>query len=174
MNSNLEFYLQKGKFTCDDGHCIDIIKRCDSLVDCSDQSDEIDCYSIVIPGIYNPYLSPTFENNAKNEVIISLRVTSIRSFSILDLTLSYDLITTLKWKDPRLTFANLKVSYDNIISMLQANYNFSRMIWIKILFPKRLQKRFGFQPSSQKVNLEAKLLQWNLTIICSSSNLQKL
>ena len=60
-------------------------------------------------------LPPPTEDGAPLIVEVDISVSSIRSISLIDLVLSYDLTVTLKWNDPRLTFKNLKVlSYSHI------------------------------------------------------------
>ena len=55
---------------------------------------------------------PSYDESSEGgaaEVYVDLTVTSIRSLSLTDLTLSYDLTIQFTWKDSRLTFAHLKV-----------------------------------------------------------------
>ena len=40
------------KFTCDSGHCIDLDKKCDSVVDCVDRSDELNCEFLLVKQNY--------------------------------------------------------------------------------------------------------------------------
>ena len=39
---------QDGEFTCDDGQCVRMEKRCNQLSDCRDESDEVNCYLLVL------------------------------------------------------------------------------------------------------------------------------
>ena len=41
------------EFTCDSGHCVDLHKRCNKVVDCLDRSDEENCTLISIPETYD-------------------------------------------------------------------------------------------------------------------------
>ena len=47
-----------GKFTCNDGLCIDIDERCDKIAQCKDQSDEDDCKIVHMKSSYNKNLAP--------------------------------------------------------------------------------------------------------------------
>ena len=40
------------KFTCDSGHCIELDKKCDSVIDCSDGSDELNCEFLLVKEDY--------------------------------------------------------------------------------------------------------------------------
>ena len=42
-----------GEFTCSDGQCISMNKRCDQIVNCRDKSDEENCNLLVLEKSYN-------------------------------------------------------------------------------------------------------------------------
>ena len=46
------------EFTCSDGQCIDINRRCDQIVHCRDRSDEKDCRLIVLEEGYSKNIIP--------------------------------------------------------------------------------------------------------------------
>ena len=46
------------KFTCDTGHCIELEQKCDSVVDCSDGSDELNCEFLLLQNDYKNDKSP--------------------------------------------------------------------------------------------------------------------
>ena len=48
----------EGSFTCEDGCCVDISKRCNSINDCNDWSDEKNCNLIVFPASYFKNFAP--------------------------------------------------------------------------------------------------------------------
>ena len=48
----------KDQFTCSDGQCISMYRRCDQTPQCSDESDEKDCKMIVMNENYNSKLPP--------------------------------------------------------------------------------------------------------------------
>ena len=48
----VSYYYRCGEdqFTCNNGMCIDIEKRCNLKTDCQDKSDESSCFTVDIPG----------------------------------------------------------------------------------------------------------------------------
>ena len=46
------------EFTCSDGQCIDINRRCDQIVHCRDRSDEKDCKLVVLEEGYSKNIIP--------------------------------------------------------------------------------------------------------------------
>ncbi len=40
------------QYTCDSGDCIDLAKRCDTVTDCKDKSDEVNCYYVQFSSDY--------------------------------------------------------------------------------------------------------------------------
>ena len=46
------------EFTCSDGQCIDIARRCDQIVHCRDESDEQDCKLLVLKKGYKKDIIP--------------------------------------------------------------------------------------------------------------------
>lgn len=55
---------QVNEFTCSDGNCIPIAKKCNLDFDCRDRSDEITCkYQIIIR--YNNYTQMVFNEQKK-------------------------------------------------------------------------------------------------------------
>ena len=49
---------QEGFFTCNDGACISMSKRCDQTAHCEDESDEKNCKLIVMKENYNKNIAP--------------------------------------------------------------------------------------------------------------------
>ncbi|KAK3880877.1 hypothetical protein Pcinc_014653 [Petrolisthes cinctipes] len=96
-------------FTCNDGLCIDDNLRCDKKVDCSDNSDEESCNSVLLPKYYDNNMSPPSMNKIfPISIETEAEFKSIRSIRIMELTLSLDLRLTIRWRDSRLRFKNLR------------------------------------------------------------------
>ena len=51
------------QFTCSDGLCVDLARRCDGHTDCKDTSDELDCRVLNLHSSYNKFLSPPPSND---------------------------------------------------------------------------------------------------------------
>ena len=89
------------KFTCDSGHCIDIIKRCDNIKDCEDYSDETDCVLIRVPDSYVKMESPD------TSLYANVTIVSIHRIDTLNMAMELSLNIELQWNDNRLEYANL-------------------------------------------------------------------
>ena len=48
----------ENEFTCDDGQCIDISKRCNQIINCRDKSDEMRCQLLVLDYGYTSRVPP--------------------------------------------------------------------------------------------------------------------
>lgn len=64
------------EFTCTDGQCIMMDKRCDQIADCRDESDESNCKIVVRKENYNKKIPP-FEKDKKAMVNVSIVFLSI-------------------------------------------------------------------------------------------------
>ena len=97
------------QFTCDDGNCVPLAGRCDSVTDCDDVSDEKNCQLVSLD--VNKYLKekpPTPVNSSKFPVNVTITIKSVLDIqevgSVLKLLFNLD----LTWFDNRLQFYNLK------------------------------------------------------------------
>ena len=112
-----------GEFTCDDGQCVAIEKRCDQLSDCRDKSDEIGCKILMLGYGYNkkvpPITSTTQFGDFRRPVAVKISLTLLRVVAIKeeDHSIELQFQITLEWKENRATYHNLKrKSYLNALS----------------------------------------------------------
>lgn len=99
----------KGQFTCADGKCVDLSQRCDLRVDCSDQSDEIECSLVDIPPGYSTVIPPPPINVSHPlNIRFMIRILAFPSIATQDQTFTTTLQLNLRWQDIRLNYLNLK------------------------------------------------------------------
>ena len=86
-----------------------IFLRCDGKTDCKDFTDEIDCRVIEFDSSYNKFLSPPVEEgHTKLSVLTSVSLHSVSSLDPILASYEAEFTVTLKWKDERLRFNNLR------------------------------------------------------------------
>ena len=106
---------QEGFFTCNDGACILMTKRCDQTVHCEDGSDEKSCKLIVMEDNYNKNIAPftvdpVTENVEPVQVNISSEILDILNIDEVEQTFKLKFQLALSWYDFRLVYHNLKTS----------------------------------------------------------------
>ena len=99
---------QKGNFTCDDGQCVSMDKRCDQLPNCRDKSDEKDCKIMILEKSYNKNVPPVVDEDEKVNVGISIDLLKLVDIKEEDYSIEIQFSITLEWKENRATFHNLK------------------------------------------------------------------
>ena len=115
------------KYTCDNGLCIDIFKRCDSWPDCGDNSDELNCNRVNIGKAYHKHIAPPGQNGyGKVAVRMSVDLASIINIDEVGSIFQVQFTLYLTWFDSRMTFNNLnKETGLNALSPKEKN-----MIWL--------------------------------------------
>ncbi|KAG0726210.1 Gamma-aminobutyric acid receptor subunit rho-3 [Chionoecetes opilio] len=96
------------EYTCGDGSCVNLSRRCDLRTDCPDNTDEIGCDKLQRPKDYLVSLTPAAVQPGPLTLNLSLNILGFSEINLRDLKLTVDLATTLSWYDQRLSFRNLK------------------------------------------------------------------
>ena len=126
---------EEAEFTCNDGQCVSMEKRCDQLPDCKDRSDEKGCQLFSLVEGYNKVVSPfarvSYLNDTIVPVSINVSINLLKMMGINERENSIDLQfeITLEWRDQRITYNNLKKdSFFNALTEEEM-----KMIWLPIV-----------------------------------------
>ena len=109
-------------FTCYDGQCVSMTKRCDQVPNCRDDSDEKGCNILVLKEGYNKRVPPVGKNE-KDEltpvpVNVSLTLLKVVDIKEEDYSIELQIQITLQWKEIRAAYHNLKPeTYLNALSL---------------------------------------------------------
>ena len=99
-------------FTCRDGTCVKLDYVCDGMMDCNDNSDELDCQLVKFNPSYMKYLPPTpFKAKSKEEktpMWIEMIVLSVLELNEINAIMKLQLELQANWIDTRLEFKHLK------------------------------------------------------------------
>ncbi|XP_064117700.1 uncharacterized protein LOC135223125 [Macrobrachium nipponense] len=97
-----------GMYTCSDGSCIKIDKRCDLELDCADRGDELGCVTVILPPGYDKRIPPPkIDSSTPAQISFDFIIRLIRKFSLLDSNLVVDFLITRSWFDSRVQYKNL-------------------------------------------------------------------
>ena len=123
------------EFTCDDGQCVSMEKRCDHYQDCEDGSDEERCNLISLQKGYKKDVPPFTRISASNDtilpvpIIISMNLIKIMNINEDANTIDLQFQISLEWKDHRITFNNLKrKTFLNVLAEKE-----KKEIWVPIV-----------------------------------------
>ena len=118
-------HCKENEFTCGNGECIDLLKKCDVKIDCIDASDEQNCQILDInKSIYQKQLPPLTSTGL--EIKIGMDLIYIHQIDELNMKFNSKLKLTMKWKDWRVKYNDLKKK--NILS-----YEERQQIWVPTL-----------------------------------------
>ena len=102
---------QSREFTCDDGQCIKMEKRCNQMPNCRDESDERDCQMLLLKNGYNKNVPPISEADDRImpvHVNISITLMKVVEIEETDHSIHLQFQISLDWNEPRATYQNLK------------------------------------------------------------------
>ncbi|KAK4320166.1 hypothetical protein Pmani_008930 [Petrolisthes manimaculis] len=69
------------EYTCNDGTCINMNKRCNLILECPDHSDEEHCEKVLLPHNYYPRLPLPSTVQRPFQLRLTLSISSVRSFA---------------------------------------------------------------------------------------------
>ena len=123
------------KFTCDDGLCLGLERRCDHVFDCADGSDEDQCTPLEIDVESYKKTFPPFLRSHKTKVRVELKIFAISKIDELTNSFKADVKIALKWVDNRIIFNNLEKN-GNILDRFWQD-----QIWLPPLIFKNTEER---------------------------------
>ena len=128
---------QEGEFTCNDGQCIKMERRCNQVPNCRDESDELNCQMLLLKNGYNKNLPPITANLSENEdsilpvpVNISITLMKVVEIEETDHSIRLQFQISLQWRENRVTYQNLKI--DTTLNALSAHDIYEK-IWLPLV-----------------------------------------
>ena len=101
-----------GSFTCDNGQCVPMDKRCNQLTECPDKSDEKGCNLLVLEESYNKNIPPISSSKEgeilKVHVLVSIDLLNLVRINRESHYIEFQFRIKLEWKEKRATYQNLK------------------------------------------------------------------
>ena len=156
------------QFTCYDGTCINLARRCDKVPDCRDGSDEKLCRIVALDE--KRYIKddppPPITEGQKLEVLLSINIKNILDINEVNqaLVLKFDLLQV--WSDSRLEFYNLKTD----IEMNTLIFEEKTKIWVPtIIFSNTRQDLTSMNDKKSFVKVNRNMMV-NGTLISSEVN----
>ena len=129
---------KEDEFTCDDGQCIKMERRCDQVTgkepNCRDKSDENGCQLIVLENNYNKNIPPI--GNAKDgtpiptDVSISITLMKVVEIEEVDHSIHLQFQISLSWRENRVKYQNLKKE----VSLNSLSEKDIETIWLPLIF----------------------------------------
>ena len=126
-------------FTCDNGFCIPMEKRCDQKLDCEDVSDEKQCQIISIDP--TKYLKgkppPPIGDDSRVNINVEVHLLKILEVGEVAALFRTQFELFLKWKDSRINFWNLK--FDKKLNALVPREK--ALIWTPVMVMDNTDKK---------------------------------
>ena len=124
------------EFTCSDGQCVSMLKRCNQLPNCRDESDERNCQILVLKDGYNKKVPPIESDDPVN-VSVSINLLKLVDISEGDYSIEIQFEITMKWKENRATYHNLK-DRESLNALPQEDFE---RLWLpKVIYENTDQK----------------------------------
>jgi len=111
------------QFTCADGACVPLRRRCDLRADCPDASDELGCRKVLLPAGYISSLPPPAAQDGPLRVNITVNIRAFSEINIRNMMIKVDMLVTIAWLDSRLQYKNLRDVQD-------VNYVDPDLVWV--------------------------------------------
>ena len=148
ISSKLCLQCNYNEFTCNDGRCVDLDKRCNKVYDCSDGVDERNCDPIEIDKeIYRNIQPPVPKLNKKLVIGVTMDIRKIDEIDEILMTFHAEVEITFQWRDHRIAFKHL----DNEGNFL--NKFWQHQIWMPPIAYSNNKKKFKIAFNGQ-VNVE--------------------
>ena len=145
---------KEDEFSCHDGLCVSMDKRCDQNLDCKDLSDEMECRMLHLPPSYKKTIPPKGAS-----VNVSVKVMKMVSIEEITHSTNIQIQINLEWHDERIVFHNLK----NKSSENKIDDSDIRQLWL----PRVIYENTDQKESTRQVTFEN-----NQFILISDSNFQ--
>ena len=126
------------EFTCDDGQCIKMERRCDQVTgdrkgrNCRDKSDENGCQLVDFGKNYNKNIPPIESEDGSvipANVSISITLMKVVEIEEVDHSIHLQFQISLSWKENRVKYRNLKKqTSQNVLTEEDVN-----LIWLPLI-----------------------------------------
>ena len=104
------------QFTCNTGDCISLEQRCNERRDCSDNSDEENCFLVSIPTSHYKDRPPKpLKQNTSLQLLTSWKIINVDSIDTINMIVTLTVEVRIKWHDQRLRFFNPTANQDNVV-----------------------------------------------------------
>ena len=120
------------QFTCNDGQCIAMKRRCNNNDDChilnhnrEDNSDEENCSLIQVPKSYRKELPPKPPIANELPIHTTVEITNIDFIDMINMKISITILINMTWDDRRLVFNNLVPNERNALPKEKVN-----LLWL--------------------------------------------